>query len=354
MASEATPAGAIDDGPGVQQTAAHAEPAGADRPYRRSWVNVLVDGIDRLPGPTWLTYLVLVGLGALANGVFAFWGADTRPADVPIQAMLGAMPVLVLWAFHHLRDVAANAFDEFRPALEGSDPGASRLRYELTVVPAAIGWICLLVAALPPPTVAGGGEGPGFVFRLSWSMLTGALTLVFVFQIVRQLWTVGRVHARATRVDLFRAPPLFAFSILTARTAIILAALVILAAAVSPSATPIGLAVSGTLLALAVAVFVVPLRGMRRRIVAEKHRLQIEVGSRIETTIARIHEAVDRDDTEAAARMHDALAVLVIERDLIERLPTLPWRPSTAGAVLSVTVLPVVLFAIQRLISQAI
>lgn len=29
------------------------------RPYRAAWIHALGDGIERLPGPTWLAYLVL-------------------------------------------------------------------------------------------------------------------------------------------------------------------------------------------------------------------------------------------------------------------------------------------------------
>jgi hypothetical protein len=290
----------------------------------------------------------------VGNVVFEAWGATTREASAPVLALLGALPVLILWAFHHLADVAGDAFEEFRPALAASDAESTRYRYELTVVPARIGWVLLVVAALAPPVATAGGDAVGFAFRVAASAVTGALALTLVYQAIRQLWIVERIHARAARIDLYRAPPLFAFSVLTSRTAIFLAVLVILGFLASPSISPIGVALSCLLLALAVGAFVVPLRGMRRRIIAEKHRLQIEVGERIEATIARIHGAVDGGDPEAAARMHDALAVLVMERDLIEKLPTLPWRPATAGAVLSITILPIVLFVIQRLISQAI
>jgi len=354
MAIERTPSGELAGGSGAQPATSSPELATEKPRYARSWVNVLADWVERLPGPSWLTYIVLAALGAAGNVAFAFWGSATRAVSEPVLAILGAFPVLLLWAFHHLADVAGDAFEQFRPALDGADTDTARLRFELTVVPARVGWIALLIAALAPPVAGIGGEPVEFALRVAVSAVSGALALVLVYHASRQLWTVERVHARAIRIDLFRAPPLFAFSMLTSRTAIILAVLVIVTAVVSPTITPIGLAVSGSLLALAVAVFVVPLRGMRRRIVAEKHRLQIEVGARIETTIARIHGAVDRDDPEAAARMHDALAVLVMERDLIDRLPTLPWRPTTAGAVLSVTVLPIVLFVVQRLISQTI
>ena len=40
-------------------TTATRELMADERPYRPSWVNVLLDWIERLPGPTWLAYVVL-------------------------------------------------------------------------------------------------------------------------------------------------------------------------------------------------------------------------------------------------------------------------------------------------------
>jgi hypothetical protein len=52
--------------------------------------------------------------------------------------------------------------------------------------------------------------------------------------------------------------------------------------------------------------------------------------------------------------MHDTLGVLVMERDLVDKLPTLPWRAGTAGAVASAIVLPIGLFVVTRLLERVI
>lgn len=104
----------------------------------------------------------------------------------------------------------------------------------------------------------------------------------------------------------------------------------------------------------AAAVFVVPLRGMQRRILAEKRRLQAEVGFRLEATIEAVHRAVDEGDLPAAAKMHDALGVLLMERDMVDKLPTLPWRPGTLGGVASAIALPLGLFVATRFLDRLI
>ena len=105
---------------------------------------------------------------------------------------------------------------------------------------------------------------------------------------------------------------------------------------------------------LAGLVFVVPLRGMHLRIVMEKRRLQTDVGGRIESTMGAIHERIDDGDAKAAGEFQNVMQVLVMERDLVDKLPTLPWRPGTAGAVVSAVVAPLALFVVTQLLEPLI
>jgi hypothetical protein len=193
------------------------------------------------------------------------------------------------------------------------------------------------------------------VLRYASEVFFGSIILVLVIQSIRQLRAVGRIHASATRVDLFRPAPLYAFSVLTSRTAMVIAVVFtvpsIVAAGQIGDETALLFVVPWVAVGIVAAatVFAMPLRGMQRRITAEKRRLQGEVGARIEATIGAIHRAVDGGDMTAAATMHDTLGVLVMERDLVDKLPTLPWRAGTAGTVASAIVLPIGLFVVTRL-----
>ncbi len=370
MATEASSATDFATGSSTAATATSQHLSGDERPYGPSWVNLLINWIERLPGPTWLAYIAIAAISV----VLSLLGpsglqSNSDPVYLAGQAFWAVFLPLTLWLMGYLADIAGTALDTFRPVLAATDAEVARLRYVLTVAPARPAAALLLFTAITTPiyyladpvgSQVVGLSPLGMLFRYVSEVFFGSLILVLVLHSFRQLREVGRTHSRATRVDLFRPAPLYAFSILTSRTAIVIALVFILPTFLTLGllSTSLGavfffLYLGGGIVA-AMAVFVLPLRGMQKRIIAEKRRLQGEVGLRVEATIAAIHAAVDRGDMTAAAGMHDALGVLVMERDLVDRLPTLPWRPGTLGALVSAIVLPIGLFLLQRALSQFI
>lgn len=121
---------------------------------------------------------------------------------------------------------------------------------------------------------------------------------------------------------------------------------------------------SAPMLALALVAFVLPLRGLHDRLVDEKSRFLGATALRLRTTIAALHELVDSEAVnrtdETASRIAqtriDALSkaqtALIQERDMISRLSTWPWDPSTLRAVVSGIALPIVLFLITRVLDR--
>jgi hypothetical protein len=61
---------------------------------------------------------------------------------------------------------------------------------------------------------------------------------------------------------------------------------------------------------------------------------------------------VDADDLARMDGLNKALASLVVERDLLARLPTWPWQPGTLGAFATAIVLPVALFLVTRALER--
>ena len=362
MTTETTAPGEVRvAGPTVRQLAP------SERPYAPSWLNRLIDWLERLPGPTWLAYAVLAGLGMALQSVVLLGIAEPETTDVLIQAFWAVTLPLGVWLMSYLADTASSALDTFRPALSiTSERDVVRLRYELMTAPARPSAVILvLMAILTPVFYLGDPVGSnvvglppaGMLGRYVAEVFFGSLVFVLMYQSWRQLRTVGRIHAETTRVDLFRPAPLYAFSVLTSRAAIVIALVFIVPTIVAvqgvESINPLVWApwvVAGVV--VAAAVFVLPLRGMQMQIIAEKRRLQSEVGLRLEATIAAIHRAIDAGDIAAASAMDDALHALIAERELVEKLPTLPWRPGTLGALVSAIVLPLALFLVQRALSQ--
>lgn len=349
--------------------AAGAESA-AVQPYPPSWIDRLAAWLEALPGPTWAAYLAVMAVATMASILQPALDGEDDPVAWAGYAFWGIVVPLGLWLFAYLSDIAGAAFDDFRPALSVSDDDARAMRYALTVTPARPALAIMMASAVftamyyvldPVGSNLVGLTVPALVARFASETFFGGVLLTLLYQASRQLRDVGRIHDDATRVDLFRPGPLYAFSRYTARAAIVIALIFIVptlvATAQSPTTTGYLLVVAPWIIGAVVAaaaVFVLPLRGMQRRIMSEKRRLQTEVGMRIEDTLATMHERIDADDPAGARAQHEVLQALVMERDLVDKLPTLPWRPGTLGAVVSAIIAPLGLFVVTRLLERVI
>jgi hypothetical protein len=338
-----------------------------ERPYKPSWVDLLISWLERLPGPTWLAYIGIALVGIALQSTVLLGIAEPTTEDFLLQAFWAVMLPLAVWLMGYLAATAGSALDTFRPALSiASEQDVARLRYQLTTTPARpAGVILVFMVVLTPLYYLGDPVGSsivgltpiGMLARYVAEVLFGSLIFVLVYQSWRQLRTVQRIHAEATRVDLLRPAPLYAFSVLTSRAAIVIALIAIVPTIVAvqgvESINPLVWLpwIAFGVIAAAV-VFALPLRGMQQRIIAEKRKLQSEVGLRLETTMAAIHRSVDAGEIVEAGKMNDALDALIAERELVDKLPTLPWRPGTLGALVSAIVLPLAIFFVQRLLSQ--
>lgn len=345
----------------------------ADRPavpYAPSWLNRLIDWIESLPGPTWAAYSVL----ALVSVVFSNtqgWASGSEPGG-PISPDLtywGVFLVALIWIVAHLNRVADAAFEGFRPALEMPEASLEALRYRLVVLPSGPAWLVTIAGfVLPPlyyvadPVGAGvvGFSPPQLALRGLSEGFSSAVLLLIVLQLGRQLRTVDAIVASATRVDLFQPGPVYAFSRLTSRTAI---ALVVLIGTSTAVAAPTALNSTSLVLwgpwivgipLFAIAAFVLPLRGMHERLVGEKDRLQAGTEARLKSLLTRIDRTVDDGSLSDADALNKMLATLLQERDVIARLPTWPWSPTTLRAIITAIAVPLLLFLAQRFLSQVL
>jgi hypothetical protein len=344
-----------------------AEPIGAVPPYAPSWLDLLIAAIGRLPGPSLLAFLA-IGVVILA----AIYGlAPLSGQGAAIGLALTYYAVLLpaaLWLFGYLNGVASTALDAFLPLLDGAEADIDRLRYELTVVPAGGAW--LLLAVVVPLTIVGYllfPEAEGIVglsplamgLRLPYEIVTTAVGFVILYRTVRQLRLVHRIHAMTLDIDLYRPTPLYAFSSFTAQAGMSLFLLLVPLALLVPGGSgPGAYAVAATwfavLAVISVATFVLPLQGMHAQIVAHKAQLEAAVGLRLKATVEAIHHAVDVADLSTADGLNKTLASLIAERDLIEKLPTWPWRPGTIGAFATAMVLPIAIWLATRLLERIV
>lgn len=352
----------------VRADPAPTEAATAARPYGRSWLNLLIDWIEKAPGPVWAFYVAL-GTIAVVISVGQGWlaGIAPFPEISLVQVGWGLVTIGFLAAIHGFERIAEWAFDTVRPLTSLEDDEAVRFRYELAVFPAVPG-LLVLIAAVPltvfgyatDPVASGIEDYPALavvVRGLTESFFTAVL-LVLICQAVRQLRLVRRILDRVIRIDLFHPRPLYAFSRLTGGIGASLILVVILGFILAPSATQAtnlyyALYYVG-FVGFGIAVFVVPLLGLHGRLVDEKERLQAEADARLSGVLVELNRNAEALDLGRADALNKTLASLVQQRELLARLPTWPWTTTTLRAFVSAILLPLALFAVQRVLGQVL
>jgi hypothetical protein len=346
------------------------------RPYAPSWLDALIGWIERVPGPTWLTYIGLLVL-AMAFTVVK--------AAMSSRGMFGQDPLyfgyaLVMWyplaAYHYLSNGALSAWEAFRPATDCTDAEARRWRLELSTTPARPAAVVFVVSALmyaglmvasPVGFDLEGHSAQFVVLRfVSESLWMAPVATTVAYLLFRQLRIVSRLHRAVARVDLFRPAPLQAMARLTARSALVLLAFQVGAFLpnLSEGARVVVILVLLPVMALALTAFVLPLRGIQSLLDAEKARRQAEVSTRLDATAAALHRVVDGEtgalgDAESSRlaqvridALNKAFASLLQEREFLAKLPTWPWDVSTLRTVLSAVALPIVLFLLSTAIDR--
>jgi hypothetical protein len=161
-------------------------------------------------------------------------------------------------------------------------------------------------------------------------------------------------------VDVFRPGPLHAIAALTARPGAILTLLLATTVVVVPITTdPVAFLVAwGPALLLppiiAIGAFVAPLTGAHARLEAQKDQLQDATEQRIRGLLDDLNGDVDSRDLARMDAYNKALASLLVERDILTKLPTWPWSLGTLRSFLSAILLPLTLFVLQQVLSRLI
>ncbi len=340
----------------------------AVRPYAPSWLNVLIDWVERAPGPPWIVYVGLAAIAVVLSVGQGWLAGIARVGEVSLnQVGWGIVTIAFMAVIHVFERVAEWAFDTVRPLTSLSDEEAPRLRYELATFPAVPGAI-VLVAALPltffgyvtDPAASGivGYPPLAVLARGVYESFFTAVLLVLVCQAVRQLRLVTRILDRVVRIDLFHPRPLYAFSRLTGGIGIALVLVVVMGFVLAPSPTQstnlyyafwyVGFVGFGVI------IFVVPLLGLHGRLVDEKERLQGEADDRLKGVLVELNRDAGALDLGRADALNKTLASLVQQRELLARLPTWPWSTTTLRAFVSAILLPLALFVVQRVLGQLV
>ena len=370
-----------------RSTPASAEPSAFIPPYPPSWYDRLARRIDRLPGPSWLAYLLLGAAGMLVLvGVQMLAGAYRPGKFLALHLFLGSQFAYLLGLMRLLDRSAAAALETFRPVLHlprrlrggPADEATTleELRYRLTTLPPRPTLWASLVGVLLGVVI------PLFAFRIpgatpyslaaafTWarmSTLPGVTTVlliqlafseavagVFIYHSIHQLREISRIYLTFTRLNLYRLQPLYAFSVPAALTAggLILYNYAWFAVAPEFLDQPISIALGIFFATAAAVIFAWPLLGVHRRLVGEKKKALAESARRFEAAVAELHQRVDK---KALAKMDDlnkTLASLELERAALQRIPTWPWDPGTPRGLAVTLVLPLVIWLAQYILQR--
>lgn len=332
---------------------------------RTSWVDVATSGLDRLPGPPWLAYL---GLGlVLVVLQVSLLAAAGLPAG-PFAVYFSLAGIYALALLHYLARAAGNAFDRFESALAQPHHGrAETWRAELTSLPPgptagvsiaaaalALGVLVatgpidqqLLSAGLPSGSVA-------ITFNAALYIFNWAATGAVLYRIVHQSRQISRIYGYA-RVDLFRQSPLHTFSWLGAQSVVALALMFYAPAFLLPEVgdPAIWLAVRlgiGVLLAI---VFVWPLLGVHRILVAEQARLLARSQERSQEFYDELHERLGRGERGVADPTRNEIDTLEREQKALRAVSTWPWSAEAIPTVVGAIFLPLLLSILLSIFHQ--
>ncbi len=309
---------------------------------------------------------VLLAYVALANPVYWIGGAEAVGTFELVRSLDGVFFLFFTALYHHLRHVAARSFEAFRPMLGVSTDASERAAYELIHLPRGLGWVALVLGLVvgaqsvlfDPASLGLDGTTTALPYVVAFVALTYTVASLaaLIFQTLRQLLVVGRLHREAANIDLFHLRPAHAFGTLTARAgmglALFIAYNVLLQEVTGDAGAPAyAMIVAGV---LAVAVFTLPLLGMQARLKREKARLLGRSDEAIKTTIAAIHERVAGDRHGDVGELNTSLNALITTRKLVAGLSTWPWETDTLRSFFSTLLLPILLWLVTRFLGRLV
>jgi hypothetical protein len=271
------------------------------------------------------------------------------------------MIALLLAMIHILDERAGVALTTLRPALDATGEEYDQLRFKLTTMPAwptilssvvSVGAIYLLgaITGEQESSIEALGSSPvaaSLVFAMYW---VGWWALgAFAYHTIHQLRVIDHIYSRHTRVHLFAMRPLYAFSTVTALTAVTLVIATYGWTALNPDnlSDPVSIVMIALITLLALGVFAWPLLGARRILAREKAERLDRIALRYEAVFADLSQRIDDRELGEVDDLMKIIAVLEMEQKALGRISTWPWQPETARSLATALLLPLLLWITQ-------
>jgi hypothetical protein len=335
-------------------------------PYAPSWIDVLTGWVERLPGPAWAYY---IGLYLCLIGLDLAQRAQIDAFQIPrifVWVFLWALPYN-MWFIHYTDKFAARALERFRPGLNCDDATYEELNYRLTTMPAlptlfagllggllGVGLLSVLprdqqlaLVDLSPMT-----ETVGLYQALAVAAM--ALAAAVLYHTWHQLRIVSHIYRHHTAVDLFNQQPLYAFSDLSARTAL---GLLIISYGWSLAAPEVQDSPAAVLVLIAfnlicALTFIFPLAGIHNLLKQHKDACLATIGARFQSAAVLLHHRVDSRQVTDMDNLNKTLMALELEHKIVQRAPTWPWNPEAPRLIVGALLLPIALWLLQTLLER--
>lgn len=342
----------------------HGSTRSAER-YAPSWFNRLLGLCGNLSIPAWAVYCGwLVVQGLLAN--VAAWSAGLLPAGSfnPLLTLCGIWSFEVLLFSHYLDVVARDSLAGYVPMLKNmSKEAIGRIQYDFTIMPhRPVLWISVVGFAIGIFLASSAKAYQPLMFAWPWlAYLFYGISLsvfcVFSYRVIRQLRFASKLYASTEKIDLYYLKPIYSLSRLAVWTSLSVLVIInlnvlLLTPQLMESSAFISVLVLAMLLSLA--TFLMPLYGIKRRILAEKNRVMAATGKDIETAYDRLDTAIRSGDSKKLADIKIMLDLVHRKKEFVHAIPVWPWNPGTFTALLTAIILPIVLGILSRILQRAL
>jgi hypothetical protein len=334
--------------------------------HKPSWLDKVMDWLERLPLPLWVTYILMYLLSAIIVwGMYLIEGVE-NPGEFRKLAFINGFWIPIgLGALHYLNIVGRRAMIDFRPAMDCTEDEYTHLQYQMTRMPKRV--VLMINGVMAALFISVALDNPANLDPVLSKPLPTAIVViymiiafsffaVFFYHTIRQLRLVSRMYGLVKSVNIFNLQPLYTLSGLTAKTGIVwilfinLNYFINLTLGQGPLPTQAVILVIFVELVFAVLVFLLPLWGIHVRIQDEKECMLEENGERLRSTNFELHQHLDANDLSVMDAYQKGISALISLRAEIEKTPTWPWQPATLRGFLSAVFLPIILFVIQQLL----
>jgi hypothetical protein len=338
--------------------------------YPPSWYDKFAAWVNRLPGPSWVAYLILVLLIAGVGAIIQMFDDPSQPELFPPIAILAYFQIAyVLSLIDFLDKRAARALEAFRPVLQGDGAQYLGLKTRLTTLPARpVANVTLIVIAIfiiagiwvfssPIPdeilvsaTAWLFSKNPFGVYFYLVGTLLWVVNGVFIYHTIHQLKTIDYAYTQCAEINLFRQTELYAFSTVSASTAIGLNLSSPVWLLIDPGL--ITTVVTAVFAILSIIIFVTPLLGVHNLLKDQKDVLIKNSSLKAEALILELFSRIENQNLTEIENYERALSSLEKAHIKIESISTWPWKTETIRQMIGALFLPVSIWMIQFYLNQ--